>query len=140
MTLPSAATVERILRLVEPTDIEVLELKWGEARIRVTQDAERFTRLGTDPEAALAEGTVPILAPLTGVFYGRPSPDQPAFVQAGGRLNRGQIVGLIETMKLFNEVVAEIEGEVVQVLVSEGDLVEANQPLMLVRADEGSAA
>lgn len=129
--LPTAATVQRILRMVEGTDIEQLELRWGDARIRIVQGAATSRDTDDTPSAAVVEG-VGITAPLTGVYYARPAPEQPSFVDEGGIVTAGQVVGLIETMKLFNEIVSEVEGTVERILVAEGDLVEAGQVLMRV--------
>jgi acetyl-CoA carboxylase biotin carboxyl carrier protein len=72
------------------------------------------------------------------MFYGRPSPEQAAFVSEGDLVEPGQVVGLIETMKLFNEVTAEVFGEVLRIAVGDGDMVELGQPLVFVRpADPG---
>jgi len=130
--LPSADSIERLIRAIDTTDIETISLRWGDVRVRVSQSPERFTPAAGEPPAATGPIGVAITAPLTGVYYGRPAPDQPNFVDLGAIVTRGQVVGLIETMKLFNEIVSEIEGEVSQILVSEGDLVESGQPLIHV--------
>ena len=133
----SVSTVETIIRAIEGTDIEVLSLRHGDVQIRVVQDAQLrpvVYEQQADPPAD--DKLRAISAPLTGIYYARPSPEQPQFVTEGGLVIKGQVVGLIETMKLFNEVIAEIEGEVRQVLVAEGDLVEANQPLMRIAVTE----
>ena len=131
--LPPAKTVEEILRVIETTDVEVLELRWGDLEVRVTQEAERFSGNKDESDRGAGDdGAVAVTAPLTGVFYGRAAPDQPPFIQVGSTLMKGQVVGLIETMKLFNEIISEVEGEVTEILVEEGDLVEANQTLLRV--------
>jgi acetyl-CoA carboxylase biotin carboxyl carrier protein len=75
-----------------------------------------------------------ILSPMVGTFYAAPNPESPAFVQAGDQVNGESIVCIVEAMKLFNEIEAEIDGEVVEVLVKDGQLVEYGQPLFLVKA------
>lgn len=74
-----------------------------------------------------------ITSPMVGTFYSRPAPDKEAFVNVGDRVESGQIVCILEAMKLFNEVEAEISGEIVEVLVADGDLVEFGQPLFSVK-------
>jgi acetyl-CoA carboxylase biotin carboxyl carrier protein len=77
---------------------------------------------------------------LAGAYYSRPSPEQAAFVAVGDTVVAGQVVGLIETMKLFNEVTADVGGDVVEIAVSDGDLVAAGQPLLYIRPEsEGEA-
>jgi acetyl-CoA carboxylase biotin carboxyl carrier protein len=84
---------------------------------------------GRDP-AALARPSVK--APLTGIFYASPAPGSGPYVQAGGEIAVGQIVGLIEAMKLFNEIKSDLAGRVVRVIPESGTLVKAKQPLVEV--------
>ncbi|MGI1821965.1 acetyl-CoA carboxylase biotin carboxyl carrier protein [Exiguobacterium sp. TRN 1102] len=74
-----------------------------------------------------------ITSPMVGTFYSRPAPDKEAFVNVGDRVESGQTVCILEAMKLFNDVEAEISGEIVEVLVADGDLVEFGQPLFSVK-------
>jgi acetyl-CoA carboxylase biotin carboxyl carrier protein len=67
------------------------------------------------------------------MFYGRPSPEQAPFASEGDTIEPGQVVGLIETMKLFNEVTAELWGEVTRIAVADGEMVELGQVLVFVR-------
>lgn len=69
---------------------------------------------------------------MIGTFYRKPSPDKPAFVNVGDDVNKDTIVCMIEAMKLFNEIEAEMTGKIVKVLVDDGDPVEYDQPLFLV--------
>lgn len=135
--LPSAATVREVLRCIEGTDIECLELTWGDSRISVTQ-IETMAPRTTDAVQVEVEtlSTVPVVAPLTGVYYERSAPDREVFVATGDTVVAGQTVALIETMKLFNEVVCEVDGEVSEILVADGDLVEKNQILMRMQPQE----
>lgn len=73
-----------------------------------------------------------ILSPVVGTFYRAPAPDEPAFVEVGDRITSGQTVCIIEAMKVMNEIEAEISGQIVEILIKNGDPVEYNQPLMLV--------
>jgi acetyl-CoA carboxylase biotin carboxyl carrier protein len=73
-----------------------------------------------------------IKAPLTGVWYGSPAPGSAPFVAVGGELAVGQVVGLIEAMKLFNEIKSDLAGRVVRVVPESGALVKAKQPLIEV--------
>jgi acetyl-CoA carboxylase biotin carboxyl carrier protein len=88
----------------------------------------------TDGVAATAEApTKPsVKAPLTGVWYGSPAPGSAPFVVAGREVAVGQVVGLIEAMKLFNEIKSDLAGRVVRVIPESGALVKAKQPLIEV--------
>lgn len=75
---------------------------------------------------------VEILSPMVGTFYRAPAPDDPPFVDVGERVRMGQTVCIIEAMKLMNEIEAEVSGEIIEILVQNGEPVEYNQPLMRV--------
>jgi acetyl-CoA carboxylase biotin carboxyl carrier protein len=73
-----------------------------------------------------------VKAPLTGIFYASPAPGSAPYVQVGGEVAVGQVIGLIEAMKLFNEIKSDLAGRVVRVLPESGTLVKAKQPLLEV--------
>jgi acetyl-CoA carboxylase biotin carboxyl carrier protein len=75
---------------------------------------------------------VPIKSPMVGTFYAAPGPDKPPFVEVGSRVEPETIVCLIEAMKVFNEIPAEVSGTVVKILVENGQPVEYGQPLFLI--------
>ncbi|MBY0145610.1 acetyl-CoA carboxylase biotin carboxyl carrier protein [Neobacillus niacini] len=76
-----------------------------------------------------------ITSPMVGTFYASPTPDTDAYVKAGSIVTKDSIVCIVEAMKLFNEIEAEVNGEVVEVLVKNGQLVEYGQPLFLVKPE-----
>ena len=84
---------------------------------------------GREPAAAAKPS---IKAPLTGIFYASPAPGSAPYVTAGGEVAVGQIIGLIEAMKLFNEIKSDLAGRVVRVVPESGTLVKAKQPLIEV--------
>lgn len=76
-----------------------------------------------------------ITSPMVGTFYASPTPDADVYVKAGSVVSKDSIVCIVEAMKLFNEIEAEVNGEIVEVLVKNGQLVEYGQPLFLVKAE-----
>lgn len=76
---------------------------------------------------------LPIVSPMVGVFYRAKSPDEPNFVEVGDRVEIGQVIGLVEAMKTFNEITSEIEGEVATIAAQNAQLVETGAPLVMVR-------
>jgi acetyl-CoA carboxylase biotin carboxyl carrier protein len=74
-----------------------------------------------------------IVSPMVGTFYASPTPDADAYVKVGSTVSKDSIVCIVEAMKLFNEIEAEINGEIVEVLAKSGQLVEYGQPLFLVK-------
>ena len=85
------------------------------------------------PVAQLAEGLVAVAAPMVGKFYAQPSPADPAYVAVGSKVEVGGTLGLIEVMKVFTSVQAEMAGTIEQILVANGQSVEYGQTLFLMR-------
>jgi acetyl-CoA carboxylase biotin carboxyl carrier protein len=81
----------------------------------------------------LESGLHAVVAPLTGVFYASPSPDAAPYVRAGAPVSTGQVIGLIEAMKLFNEIKSDVTGIVHRIAAESGALVKQKQPLIEVR-------
>lgn len=76
-----------------------------------------------------------ITSPMVGTFYASPTPEADVYVKAGSVVSKDSIVCIVEAMKLFNEIEAEVNGEIVEVLVKNGQLVEYGQPLFLVKPE-----
>ncbi len=76
--------------------------------------------------------TITIKSPMIGTFYRSPSPDKPAYVNVGDEIKQGQVICIIEAMKLFNEIESEVSGRIVKVLIDDASPVEYDQPLFLV--------
>lgn len=91
------------------------------------------------PETPSAPGIdkkwVEITSPMVGTFYRASAPDEPPFVETGERISKGQTVCIIEAMKLMNEIEAEISGQVMEILVQNGEPVEYGQTLMWINPD-----
>ena len=75
---------------------------------------------------------VTIKSPMIGTFYRKPAPDKPMFTEVGNSIQKGDVLCVIEAMKLFNEIEAEITGKIVKILVDDMSPVEFDQPLFLV--------
>ena len=85
------------------------------------------------PVADPMEGLIAIESPMVGTFYASPSPDKPTFVKVGDTINAETVVCLIEAMKIFNEIKAEVSGTVEKIVPASGDSVEFGQSLFLIR-------
>lgn len=136
MSLLDPETLRQLLRRIEVTDVEELEVVLGPSRLYLRREPGKRAVLEAESrgvDGSRAAPGVPVIAPLTGVYYSRPTPDQPVFAEPGMVVEAGQVVALIETMKLFNEVITEVSGEVVDILAHDGDLVESGKPIMYVR-------
>lgn len=74
-----------------------------------------------------------ILSPMPGIFYRRPSPESACYVEVGQAVKVGDVLGLIEVMKQYSELTAEVDGTVEAILVEDGDAVEAGQAIIVIR-------
>jgi len=81
---------------------------------------------------AVASNTTTIKSPMIGTFYRSPSPDKPVFVNVGDEIKAGQVLCIIEAMKLFNEIESEVSGRVVKVVADDSSPVEYDQPLFII--------
>ncbi|AKS38865.1 acetyl-CoA carboxylase [Anoxybacillus gonensis] len=88
-----------------------------------------------EKQVVQAENLHTITSPMVGTFYAAPSPDAAPYVKVGDKVKKDTIVCIVEAMKLFNEIEAEVDGEIVEVLVKNGQLVEYGQPLFLVKPE-----
>lgn len=82
--------------------------------------------------AVSGAGLVEVKSPIVGTFYRSPSPDKPPFVKVGDTINAGDVVCIVEAMKLFNEIESEVSGKIVKVLIEDATPVEYDQGLFLV--------
>jgi acetyl-CoA carboxylase biotin carboxyl carrier protein len=139
--------IEEMLQLMESRGLVELEMEHGGLRIRLKKAAsgqapQLVEYVAGVPQAVaaaqpggkpVAEGKrIIIKSPMVGTFYRAPAPDAPPFVEVGQDLEVGQVVCIIEAMKLMNEIKSEAAGRVAEILVQNGDPVEFGQPLFSI--------
>jgi len=136
--------LERLLKLMDDHSLAQLEVSSdGGVKLSKYSDAVPAIPVSAVPAAAAATPEAiepepdpnlePFRSPMVGTFYRASSPEQAAFVKEGDRVNPESVLCLIEAMKVFNEIKAEVSGTIEKVLVENGDAVEFGQPLFLVR-------
>lgn len=138
-------TIEKLADLVAAKDLGEITIADGEKTITV-KGKKCLPPMPLPPAGAPVAAAAPaeapavpqkpagktIKAPLVGTFYAAPSPDQKPFVQVGDTVKKGDVVLIIESMKLMNEVTSDIDGVVQEILVKNGEAVEYDQPLMIL--------
>ncbi len=105
------------------------------ATSRVVENAVTGVQLSVNQNSTLDQRLVEVPSPMVGTFYRAPAPSESPFVEVGDRVKSGQTVCIIEAMKLMNEIEAEISGQVMEILVQNGEAVEYGQPLMRINPD-----
>jgi acetyl-CoA carboxylase biotin carboxyl carrier protein len=153
------AVIDRLSTILDHSDLVELEVQVGTTGLTLRKPAALPQPVGPGPAdarvgsptangaasgapapaapgaaAAADEPTAPpsVKAPLTGIWYGSPAPGSAPYVQVGGEVAVGQVIGLIEAMKLFNEIKSDLAGRVVKVHAENGKLIKAKQPLIEV--------
>lgn len=140
--------IREMIRLVSQSGLSVFEMENDGFRIRM-ENGQTVVGTGqmveavkpqdtdivemTNEQAPKLESTgTPVKAPLVGVFYDSPSPDKPSYVQVGDNVSKGDVLCIIEAMKVMNEITAEKDGVIKQILVENEQLVEYGQDLFTI--------
>ncbi|MEO8470158.1 MAG: biotin/lipoyl-containing protein [Chloroflexota bacterium] len=141
------ALIDRLAGMLDRSELTELEIQVGETAVVLRKHVAVAAVPVQAPAPVVAAGAAPgaevapsgsavsrpsVKAPLTGIWYGSPSPGTAAYVTPGGEVAAGQVIGLIEAMKLFNEIKSDLSGRVVKVHAEDGKLVKAKQPLIEV--------
>jgi acetyl-CoA carboxylase biotin carboxyl carrier protein len=122
------ASLSDLARLIQ-TAPQIVAHPAATAQAGATSGAAAAATPGGDADAGLHM----VKSPIVGTFYGSPSPGASPFVAPGDHVEKGQVIGIIEAMKLMNEIESDVAGEVVKCLVSNGQAIEFGQPLFSVR-------
>ena len=148
--------VKKLIELLEESGIAELEIKEGEESVRISRMASGATATQTvyaappmPPAVAAAVATTPtggpasaapppsidhlVQAPMVGTYYSAPAPGAKAFVQIGDEVKVGQVLCIIEAMKMMNQIESDRAGKITSVLVQNGDPVEFGQPLFSIQ-------
>lgn len=146
-------TIEKLADIIESRELSEITITDGDKTITVKGKrtlpqppafipAAAPAGLQPPPPPAPAESKAPaapensgniVKAPIVGTFYASPSPDKPPFVKVGDKVKKGDVIMIIESMKLMNEIQSEFDGTVERLLVSDGQAVEYDQPVMIIR-------
>lgn len=136
-------SIENLAKLMKENGLTSLELSQEGISLKLERRSEPgpfpptalaaspFAPAPVEPEPAPKKGSL-VLAPTVGVFYAAPSPESQPFVEVGTQVHKGDTLCIIEAMKLMNEIPSEVDGTVVEICVSNGQVVEYNQPLFRI--------
>ncbi|MBR2280718.1 MAG: acetyl-CoA carboxylase biotin carboxyl carrier protein [Ruminococcus sp.] len=136
-------TLKDYIKVLEDSSLAEIEISDEEDSIRLAKPSADSPVVAFAPSnAPAAAQAVPasapaasgkaIKSPMVGVFYAAPSPDRPPFVNVGDTVKKGDVVCIIEAMKIMNEITATESGTITEVLVENGDVVEYDQPLFTI--------
>ena len=122
----------RKYRVVKSPGINVVDQKLNSDTEILTQDNSTTTSQDTSSANSESANQNQILSPMPGTFYSAPSPEAEPFVKAGDAVKKGQTLCIVEAMKIMNEIEAESNGVISEILIKNGDPVEYNQPLFKI--------
>jgi acetyl-CoA carboxylase biotin carboxyl carrier protein len=135
-------TLRELLAIMHEHDLETIKVMLGEATYELSRRRSDSAAglppqqpVATPPlagEPAAAANVTRVLAPLTGVFYRSPSPDTPPYVEVGDRVEPGDVLCVLEAMKLFNEIQSDDGGKLVRIVPENGELVSQGQELFWI--------
>ncbi|SHF59748.1 acetyl-CoA carboxylase biotin carboxyl carrier protein [Ornithinibacillus halophilus] len=126
--------VHQPVTVKQPVEVNTEETVKVESSNNVTeQDTAPTKEVENKPEEESKTYDYEITSPMVGTFYRAPNPESDPYVEVGSKVNNETIVCIVEAMKLFNEIEAETKGEITEVLVENGELVEYGQPLFRVK-------
>ena len=145
--------LKEIIYILENSNVNEIEVNFWGRKYRVVKNAILSTTVSSPPDLKIVEknknadkldikeepkeveSTIKgesLLSPMPGTFYSSPTPDDPAFVSKGDTVKKGTTLCIIEAMKIMNEIEAEYDGKVVDILVNNSEPVEYNQPLFII--------
>jgi acetyl-CoA carboxylase biotin carboxyl carrier protein len=150
--------IKELIRLVAESGVSEVEVERGDFKVSIKKAEEKTTiiqqvaapvthtieaapiaqapvassHMPAVTSAPAASNLITIKSPMIGTYYKTPSPDKPAFVNIGDEVKVGQVLCIVEAMKLFNEIESEVSGRIVKILVENASPVEYDQPLFLV--------
>ncbi len=148
-----------LIKVISDSDVNNFKMSEGELKINISKDL--YTKqMVSDIHGVEGAVTAPVVAPVTpvvaqetivasqsepqyegnvvkcplvGTFYAAPSPDQPPFVSVGDKVTKGQVLGIVEAMKLMNDIESEFDGTVEAILVNNEEVVEYGQPMFVIK-------
>lgn len=137
--------IKELAKILNEFDLSVIDISEGDSKIRLEKSGQAIEKtiqpavVASPPAAEDPAGKEvnfneikEIKSPMVGVFYQAPSPESPPFVKIGDKIKKGDVLCIIEAMKVMNEITAEFDGEIVDICAKSGEIVEFGQTLFKV--------
>jgi acetyl-CoA carboxylase biotin carboxyl carrier protein len=148
--------IQNLIKFVAKSGVNEVHVEMGETKVTIKTGGDVVQQVVTTPAAIEVAPAAPVATPTTpsepapaavatendnhitikspiiGTFYRKPSPDKPNFAEVGDQISEGQVLCVVEAMKLFNEIESEVSGTIVKILVDDSSPVEFDQPLFVI--------
>ena len=137
--------IKKLIEMLQDSDLTEIEVHEGEESVRIARgsiqsvEANPSLIVSTSPnlpsektEIPVSESGSVIKSPIVGTFYRKPAPDKPPFIEVGSHVNAGDVVCIVEAMKMMNEIKSEFTGKVSSINIEDGEPVEFDQSLIVI--------
>ena len=137
--------IKKLIEMLQESDLTEIEVQEGEESVRIVRGSNQSFEVKTTPisnhsietpvennEVLANESGSLIKSPIVGTFYRKPAPDKPPFVDIGSHVNAGDVVCIVEAMKMMNEIKSEYTGKVSAININDGEPVEFDQTLIVI--------
>ena len=137
--------IKKLIEMLQASDLNEIEIQEGEESVRISRGSAQPIEVKSTPVELQKVNTLPksndapnidsgssIKSPIVGTFYRKPAPDKPPFVDIGSHVNAGDVVCIVEAMKMMNEIKSEFTGQVSAINVEDGAPVEFDQSLIVI--------
>ena len=137
--------IKKLIHMLEQSDLNEIEVSQGEESVRISKgnsnDISTSISNTDQSQAATNQDSIEsnteiigniIKSPIVGTFYRKPSPEKPPFVNVGDTVSEGDVVCIVEAMKMMNEIKSEYSGKIISILPSDGQPVEFDQTLIII--------
>lgn len=135
--------IKKLIEMLQDSDLREIEVKEGEESVRIARGIEtpsnslqstqaNISSTSNDQDITSASSGSSIKSPIVGTFYRKPAPDKSPYVELGDHVNTGDVVCIVEAMKMMNEIKSEFTGIVTAISVEDGDPVEFDQSLIII--------
>ena len=137
--------IKKLIHMLEQSDLNEIEVSQGEESVRISKGNSNVisTNISNTDQSQAATNQGPIesnteiigniiKSPIVGTFYRKPSPEKPPFVNIGDTVSEGDVVCIVEAMKMMNEIKSEYSGKIISILPSDGQPIEFDQTLIII--------
>ena len=133
--------IKKLIEMLQESDLMEIEVKEGEESVRIARGGQMVGHSNQSLPPVIETNMPPLVpeilgasitSPIVGTFYRKPAPDKAAFIEVGDHVNVGDVVCIIEAMKMMNEIKSEFSGTVTAIKVDDGEPVEFDQQLIIV--------
>ena len=137
--------IKKLIEMLQESDLNEIEIQEGEESVRISRgsmksievqsvpiESDKADILSANNDTAKINSGSSIKSPIVGTFYRKPAPDKPPFIDIGSHVNAGDVVCIVEAMKMMNEIKSEFTGQVTAINVEDGAPVEFDQSLIVI--------